>query len=141
MDYFYIIVSVIAIVVLIILLTIVGISLRNHSTSPGGNTWPPTESTCPDYWKVDKNDSTYCMLPDSNGNYRNSGSIFKTVNNASVLDGNFTTTNVKGYDANASRINFADPYYTACNKQSWAKKWNVYWDGYTNYNGCTSLSK
>jgi len=140
MDYFYIIVSVIAIVVLIILLTIVGISLSKHSSSAGGNTWPPSESTCPDYWKPDKNDSKYCMMPDSASKYRNTGTIFNTVNNASVLDKNFTATNVKGYDANGLRIDFTDPYYTVCNKQSWAKKWNVYWDGYTNYNGCNTVN-
>ena len=139
MDYFYLIVSVIAIVVLIILLTIVGISLSKQSSSAGGNSWPPAENTCPDYWKPDKNDSKYCMMPDKTSNYRNTGNIFSTVSGNSVLDGNFSS--VKGYDANGLRIDFTDPYYTACNKQSWAKKWNVYWDGYTNYNGCDAVAK
>jgi hypothetical protein len=133
MDYFYIIVSAVAVIALIVLLTIVGIGLRKRSKSKD-NAWPPYETTCPDYWKVDKSDTKYCVIPDAISNYRNAGTIYKDDGGLNVVDRSFNE--VRGYDSNGLRINFADPYYTACNKQNWAKRWNVYWDGYTNYNSC-----
>jgi hypothetical protein len=139
MDYFYIIVLSVAVAILIILLTIVGIGLKKHggfSNSNTGGAWPPIESTCPDYWTIDPSDPKYCLVPPidrSTGSPpRNSGSIYKE----NSIDSGFSTA-TRGYDASNKKIDFTDPYYTACNKQSWAKKWGIYWDGYTNYNGCS----
>jgi hypothetical protein len=134
MDYFYIIVLSVAIVILILLLTFFGLSLTKNSTS-GNGAWPPVEGTCPDYWQVDPKDAKYCIIPNQdplNPNVvtRNTGSIYSA--NGS-LDPNFKNT--PGYDSNGLRVNFNDGYFTTCNKLSWSKKWGIFWDGYTNYNG------
>jgi hypothetical protein len=139
MDSFYIIVLSVAVGILIILLTFIGIGLRKNGgfgTSQGG-AWPPIESTCPDYWMIDPSDKKSCVIPpidQSNPDKvpRNTGSIYK--NNS--IDSGFSSA-TRGFDASNKKIDFTDPYYTACNKQSWAKKWGIYWDGYTNYNGCS----
>lgn len=126
MDLFYIIVLGIALVLLIIILAFIGIGMTKN---PGtGSMWPPVASTCPDYWKVDPTNKDYCIIPGKGT--RNSGTIYRGDN----IDSNFETTN--GYDKVNKRINFSDPYFIACNKQKWAKKWGVFWDGYSNYNGC-----
>jgi hypothetical protein len=137
MDLFYIIVLSIAVGILIILLTFIGIGLRKNGgfgASQGG-AWPPIESACPDYWTVDSSDPKYCIVPpidQSTGLVpRNTGSIYKD----NSIDSGFSSA-TRAYDASNKKIDFTDPYYTACNKKSWAKKWGVYWDGYTNYNGC-----
>ena len=137
MDYFYIIVLTVAIVLLIILLTLIGIGMKRHSGA-GAGAWPPTEATCPDYWKIDPSDPKYCLIPqrdtaNPNVRPRNTGTIYST-DDFSKVDPQFSKT--PGYDGANNRINFNDTYYSACNKQAWAKKWGVYWDGYTNYNGC-----
>jgi hypothetical protein len=79
-------------------------------------------------------DSSYCIIPNLDPYRptdvpRNSGAIY----NKGAIDPNFIKTPC--YDSNGARINFNDPYYTVCNKQKWSKKWGLFWDGYTNYNG------
>jgi hypothetical protein len=135
MDYFYVIVLTIAVVILILLLTLFGISMRKQTVSGPGSAWPPVEATCPDYWQLDKSDAKYCLIPKQDplnplAIPKNTGSIFST---SGGMDPNFAKVN--GYDSNGLKINFADPYYTVCNKQNWSKTWGIYWDGYTNYNG------
>ena len=125
MDIFYIIVLGIAIVLLIIILAFIGVGMSKHG---GGGPWPPVESTCPDYWSIDPSDKNYCLIPPAGS--RNVGSIYSGGSVSS------TFAQSKGYDAINNRINLNDPYYITCNKQKWAKKWGIYWDGYTNYNGC-----
>lgn len=127
MDLFYIIVLTVAIIILIIILAFIGIGMKYHGSARGS--WPPVESTCPDYWNIDSSNPNNCLIPPSGS--KNTGSIYNT-------DGtlNQTVNLIKGYDSANNKINFNDPYYTACNKQLWSKNWGVYWDGYTNYNGC-----
>jgi hypothetical protein len=76
MDIFYIIVLGIALVLLIIILAFVGIGMRNRGS---GEVWPPTESTCPDYWSIDKTNPDYCLIP-TIGN-RNVGTIYNNNKN------------------------------------------------------------
>jgi hypothetical protein len=134
MDYFYIIVISVAIAMLIILLTFVGISLRKKGVSSQGGAWPPFESTCPDYWQIDSTDPNYCLIPgyDKTNNKapRNSGSIYNATGTSTL-----TTGNTPGLDSANNRINFSDTYYSACNKQKWANSNGIMWDGYSNYNG------
>ena len=133
MDYFYIIVLSIAIIILILLLTLVGISLRKQTSSTGpNNAWPPVESTCPDYWKVD---GSYCVVPD-NGK-TNTGSIYNTAG-SSVL----STSNTFGYDIEKKAFNAYDTKWgtsgksSVCQQKDWAGKYNIIWDGVSNYNNC-----
>lgn len=128
MDIFYIIVLGIAIVLLIIVLAIIGVGMKKTGGATG--VWPPVESTCPDYWKVDPTNSDYCKIPESSD--RNVGKIY----NGTTLKPGFESS--PGYEAAAKRVNFSNPYYIACNKKTWAKKWEIYWDGYSNFNGCST---
>jgi len=136
MEMFYVIVLSIAIILLIIILAFIGVGLKNHGGF-AGSSWPPVEGTCPDYWTLDPKTNN-CMIPNpdpTNPNMapRNTGSIYLGPN-YNVIDPKFST--IRSISDDKKSINFNDPYYGACNKQEWSKKWNIYWDGYSNYNGC-----
>jgi len=136
MELFYIVVLSIAVMLLIIILAFIGVGMRRHG---GGRAWPPVEATCPDYWKIDPTDQNYCLIPqpdpaNPNTPPRNTGSMFQSPN-FNTIDPGFNSNSVYGYDAANNRINFTDPHYFACSIQNWAKKWGIYWDGYSNYNG------
>jgi hypothetical protein len=113
MEVFYIAVLAIATGILILILTSVGVLIRKGNTEAP---WPPTAGRCPDRW-VEK-ELNQCIVPDS------------------LKDTKFITetgiTAVTGTAVPAS-INFTG---NACDKKAWAKKWNVKWDGVTNYNKC-----
>uniref|UniRef100_A0A6C0JKE3 CPW-WPC domain-containing protein n=1 Tax=viral metagenome TaxID=1070528 RepID=A0A6C0JKE3_9ZZZZ len=136
MDLFYIIVLIIAIVVLIIVLTIIGFGMKYHNGS--GDTWPPVAATCPDYWNIDNVGK--CIIPELDTSQpkkapRNTGSIYvPDSSNSGNLKLNTEINKITGYDL--YKINFSDPYYTDCNKKSWANTYSIYWDGYSNFNGC-----
>jgi len=130
MDYFYVIVLSVAIALLILILTFIGIAFKRSSAS--GTTWPPVAGTCPDYWQVDPNDKNYCLIPQwsSTNPPRNVGSIYS-------MNGSLNPSfNPPGYDSNGNRINFNDSTYTNCNKNLFSTSWGIYWDGYTNITGC-----
>ena len=72
--------------------------------------YPPIISDCPDYWEID---GTMCKKP---------------VDNTGLSTNTSWPTNV----------NFGTPIYKGnnglCEKQKWAKVYNVTWDGITNNN-------
>jgi hypothetical protein len=128
MDTFQIIVLTIAALVLIIILTAIGLGLRNLKNKV---VYPPIANQCPDYWTV-ATDNVSCSIPLAGGT--NAGNIYI---NGSV---SFTST-VPGYDSMTNTINFTDPGWIAnnsstCNKQTWANQYQVVWDGISNYNSC-----
>jgi hypothetical protein len=129
MDLFYLIVSGIAVVVLIIVLAIIGVGMRNRGNA---GAWPPIESTCPDYWTIDPEDKISCMIPTNTS--RNTGTIYSgsALSSSFLSDPNTTL----GLNSSNTSINFTNAQYATCKKQLWAKKWGIYWDGYSNYNGC-----
>jgi hypothetical protein len=141
MDYFYVIVLSIAVALLILLLAYLGLSLKRKGSS-SSTTWPPVESTCPDYWKISTTDPNSCLIPplDSSNptqNPRNTGSIYvKLPDSNNLAMDNAFKTNTRAYNNSTNSINFNDSYYSICNKKNWSKTYGVYWDGYTNYNGC-----
>jgi hypothetical protein len=108
MEGFQKIVLIIAIIVLIITLLFVGLALGGNS----GETWPPLEPTCPDWW-----------IADGSGN-------------------NTTCINVKDLGVCSAQsgekhqnMNFNSPMFTGdngtCSKYTWANKCKVSWDGIT----------
>jgi hypothetical protein len=126
MDIFYIIVLSVAIMLLILVLTYIGIKMmysRNSST----NTFPPTASACPDYWDSDSNGR--CVVPGSNAT--NHGSIDPSKLNSNTCG--YVSPN--SFDFNASC--WTKSGSSICSKNLWAKQNNITWDGITNYNGCT----
>jgi hypothetical protein len=129
MDSFQIIVLSIATVILILILTAIGLGLRNLKNKV---VYPPIANQCPDYWQV-ASDNVSCSIP-VNGK-TNTGIIYN--DNGSVK----FTTPVPGYDATKNTINFTDPGWVAnnsstCNKQLWANQYKIVWDGISNYNSC-----
>lgn len=127
MDVFYIIVPTIAIVILILILTYIGIKMANNRTATESNAFPSQMSTCPDYWQVNPTNG-YCMVPSSGT--RNSGTIKDY-------------SKVTGYNSASNSINFRDAAWatsggsSTCGKKSWCKTNNITWDGVSNYNACS----
>lgn len=85
--------------------------------------YPPSSSTCPDYWQYMNN---LCIIPGTNG--KNVGSITEEQ----------PTPIPFGYDAELRGINFRDPGWNStgvsdvCAKQKWANTYNIWWNGITN---------
>lgn len=65
MDSFYFTVSIVAIVMLILILTYIGILMKYYSSSD--EAYPEIANTCPDYWKLetDATGEKKCKVPDA----------------------------------------------------------------------------
>ena len=121
----------IAILLLIIMLTFIGTRIKQNEKS--GNTsndiFPPVQNTCPDLWEAtQEGDIIQCKIPTDNniGNLKNSDGIITDLT-AGEINGINTT--------NKDAIDFSS-YETECNKKIWADKYNIKWDGISNYNQC-----
>lgn len=130
MDLFYIIVSSILIVFLIIILSYYGIVLQKRVKE--SKEYPPQPpSTCPDYWQVNVNGK--CTIPASG--FKNTGSIYGS-------NGQITLNTNSTYGYSDGAIDFNGNLWSSggansvCNIRNWANKNNIVWDGVTNYNGC-----
>jgi hypothetical protein len=114
MDDFYFYACVIALIVLIVLLTLIGIAI---STANQLVIYPPTFKNCPDYWTEGDGTSGnaspgYCLYP-GQVQYRNRGSTYfqdgtpKTV--PSVSDrGNLFPLSFMAYNSSSGTVNVAD---------------------------------
>jgi len=138
MELYYTIVLSVAVIVLIILLTYVGILMQKKQGS--SQPFPPIKNTCPDKWtsKIKKDedgdDTVLCEIPGPNG-----------TNIGTMLD-NINSDNTPGYavsDAETpATIDFNHDGWSAqgtnadCARKNWANKFGVVWDGITNYNMC-----
>jgi len=136
MDMFYTIVLTIAVVLLILILTYIGISMANKNNAQ--SVYPPVVQNCPDYWDLSGN---RCVIPASN--LKNTGDIYSsTVPNQNILSSNSTP----GYNPKSSSlqssIDFKNAGWTnsgalaVCAQKNWAIDHEIVWDGVTNYNGC-----
>lgn len=130
METFYLIVLTIAIVLLIIILTYIGLYGLRPDTQPA---FPPVKYDCPDYWKKDAATGG-CVIPGTGepnlGNIGNTNSDFQVSN-----------TNTLGYNSTANVIDFEDAGWSAngsarCEQKKWAIEAGVVWDTVTNYNQC-----
>jgi hypothetical protein len=155
MELFYIIVTVIAIVFLILILTVIGILMRYQNKS---TVFPPVANDCPDFWTIAL-DGTKCKIPGDT--QKNVGSLYdgttlkiKTVTNDSAGSYSFptyipspatngTTDPLTGNQITApNTINFKDSFWSSqgktavCAQKQWADSWGITWDGITNYNSC-----
>lgn len=144
MELFYKIVIIVAIVILILALTYIGILLSEKKLS-GTSTvgFPPVKNSCPDNWEaiVDENDSNkiYCKVPIAN--MKNTGTILKEKE-----DGTTNIENTIGYSedvfADTPVINFDNSLWAGngktsdCAKKDWANTYDILWDGITNYSKC-----
>lgn len=117
---FYTIVLIIAIIILIIALTSVGLLLGRLNTS---KTFPPSASDCPDYWVV-KTDGS-CTVPITTGINKPSNEY--NSNTPGLSDGAVKFTDAGWKNQGISEL---------CAKKKWANKYNVLWSGVSNYNSC-----
>lgn len=126
------IVLAIATLVLIVILTMIGIAINKLKNTA---TYPPIANNCPDYW--DASGVGICRIPSSNK--KNVGTIYGA--DGMVVSG-FSSPPTYGYTAGASAtIDFNNQGWLSnksatCNKQIWAKKYGIIWDGISNYNSC-----
>jgi hypothetical protein len=175
MESFYLIVVGIAVVVLILLLTFIGIMLAGQYKKA---TFPPNSTTCPQGWK---HDPSGCRVPIVDGNnYKNTGrngdsyydptdrvsndglttktgTLSPYVSNNSPLNSSssnnknkmpylyeYTLSSTSGGDTD-NHVFYLDPDSTdwtkngmtaKCAQKMWANKYNILWDGVSNYNQC-----
>lgn len=128
MEQFYVIVITIAIVLLILALTYIGVFLIGDDTTQV--TFPPHSNQCPDYWEVNGDGS--CVIPDvGDVNFGKKSAKDEFVVNKS--DGSVDDSYPQPDDTNTS-IPFENR--TICEKKRWANTFDVVWDGVTNYNKC-----
>jgi|SaaInlV_150m_DNA_2_1039686.scaffolds.fasta_scaffold90418_1 hypothetical protein len=130
MEWFYLTVLAIAILLLIIMLTFIGTRIvkndKNENTSNG--VYPPVQNSCPDLWQANKlNNATQCVIPDNTniGNLKNSKGNIDDLVAGEIL----------GLNIDKDAIDFSS-YETECDKKRWADKYNIKWDGISNYNQC-----
>jgi len=112
MDKFYLIVVAIAVVLLILCLTGVGILMGYQNANIA---FPPSANACPDGWTTV---GTTCTAP--------TGFTIQGLKNGE-----------QGFDQSKGTINFSDPYWAdICVKKKWANMYNINWDGVSNYTKC-----
>ena len=131
---FYGIVLTIAIVLLILILTYVGLTMKN--TSNNKVVFPPVEAKCPDYWDYAGN---ACLVP-AVGSV-NVGSVYD-ISGIILLNDNTTYGLTEDSVSGNSYIDFTTPAWSSqgvsgtCQKQKWASIYGIQWDGVSNYNSC-----
>lgn len=136
---FYQIVSIIAVVFLILLLTAIGVSFSEARQT----NFPPSKSTCPDYWIADYSDPSkvVCRVNDLNTGLIRKDDDGSYMMSAKADDKNKAYT--PGYNAAAKTVDFADPAWptafsasSQCALKKWANKYEISWDGVANFNSC-----
>jgi len=132
MDNFYLIVITIAVLILIVILTYLGIIMNSQKNS--SVQFPSTEpQSCPDYWKSTENEDkkTVCVVPTDDVNI---GDLLDTSE-----EGKTNLEDTTGYNEkdNIKSIDFNDETeWSVCNKKAWALKNKIYWDGVAEYSKC-----
>lgn len=136
MDWFHIIVLTVALVVLILLLTFIGIIMSNQKRNM---VYPPTYNTCPDYWAI-STDGSNCIIPTYDSQL-NVGSLYSSPN--VLAQSVYSTTGFNSpldpaTNFATNQINFNDGGWqgSICNQKTWAINNSVVWDGITNFNSC-----
>ena len=160
MDPFFTYVTIAALVILIVILILFGISMSSLQSKM---VFPPTRSACPDYWDVSSNPQ-YCGIP-IDTNMRNWGIIqkdntLKNVKETDVQNIGLCTGTSFGCKSDGGTYLDLKPVATAsnfqyvklndntnwgtlypglsevCAKKRWASAMNITWDGVSNYTGC-----
>jgi hypothetical protein len=135
MDSFYVIVLTVAIIFLIAILAYVGVKMTDRKSN--NTVYPPVAQACPDYWvqvpdPSNKNNVICAIPPSSQANSGNSNS----GKSLSATDTYGMNNPVSG------AVNFSNGSWAAngntatCNQKTWANKYNIQWDGISNYNSC-----
>jgi len=132
METFYIVVLTVAIGLLILILTYIGVYVLGK---PNDKPYPPVKNQCPDYWEIDES-TQKCKVPD--GSHKNAGNIYDSSGNSLLL----TDTNTPGITSDRKAIDFevsgwnTDSSTARCYQKKWANNYNIIWDTVSNYNSC-----
>lgn len=110
MEFFYIIVLSIAVIFLIVILTLIGILMKESKKKSG--TFPPIVNNCPDYWVI-ASDGKSCTIPtktSSTGIQKNAGNLYGSD---TVLDIKYKTSyKTSDPDYDVETANYSFPTYT-----------------------------
>jgi hypothetical protein len=158
MEDFYFYTCVVALIVLIIMLTMIGITISYGNQV---KIYPPHEKKCPDYWTggddpINATDMSttpakgdYCRFPDGTTGKNQGNNVFQAAGAINVDEWTDITSasglgGVSAGDKKYVRFSNNDATWTAlypgltprCAKRKWASDRSIVWDGVTNYNGC-----
>ena len=124
MDQFYVITLAIAIGLLILILTYIGVYITDSESKKG---YPPESLQCPDYWEKDKADG--CTIPTGDTNKGTFVVPSDSTNNPEYIEGIVLKTSNELWQTN-------DGLSGKCAKKQWATNHGIVWDGISNYNNC-----
>ena len=129
MEQFYIITITVAVVLLILILTYIGVYVMGGSDK---TPYPPESLQCPDYWEKSGAD---CIIPGANTTNAGTRATGDTNNFANIPSNAAYIANgvLKTDDASWQT---SDGLSAKCAKKLWANNNNVVWDGISNYNSC-----
>lgn len=126
MDKFYFIVGIVAIVILILALTFIGLLMRSTKKTI---VFPSSLSNCPDLWIPDGSNN-YCYF-----NGANNGT-YDVSNNKLKNDSFVKNTDKYSYIDLKSNVWSKNGTTEICGKNNWANQYNVQWTGIKEYNNC-----
>ena len=160
MDYLYIVVLSLSLIMLIVFLIVFGAMLY---TKQEVNPFPPVPNTCPDFWPEingnclnlpegveDSQENNLETDPDKkeklafikdtkmfSGGGKNNGSLdnFMSLLQSQDDDKIDSSHYVWELDTDNLGIRFNESA-TLCDKRKWANKYGIKWDGVSNYNHC-----
>jgi hypothetical protein len=139
MDLFYIIVSVVSVIVLIFLLIVVGLMMKSSKST---QQFPSNIEQCPDMWIPD---GSFCHFNGVNsGVYEVEGKYLKE--GTTRFDEKYTGDKVpffkSGGTSGSTTIIPSDTKWSSsgvsaiCAQNEWAKKYGIQWTGITELNTC-----
>ena len=136
MEQFYVIVITIAIVLLILALTYIGVFLIGDDTAKV--TFPPHSNQCPDYWEVNGDGSCEIQKNGINLGTATSPAGFEKLKNTGTVESPIMQRDdaYTGIQTNDTNTDISFENRTICEKKQWANDFGVAWDGVTNYNKC-----
>jgi hypothetical protein len=128
MDIFYIVVLSVAIIFLILILTVVGIMMKQHNRI---DVYPPFQSKCPDYWTV--NGDGTCTAPSS---AIGSNSVNALASSYKYTPEDDPTLRPKVIVNSASGAGLSKTFdfsvNSLCDSKRWATRNRIEWDGVSN---------
>lgn len=126
MEQFYIITLTVAVVLLILILTYIGVYvLGGNDKTP----YPPETLQCPDYWEKTENGCAVPVSSTLNAGNRNIDGVFEYTPNTNVVNNNELSISDTEWQT-------SDGLSAKCAKKLWANNNNIVWDGISNYNSC-----